>query len=489
VLHAIRPFPGRPLRGSLVNLVAALGLAYLVGVAVVIAVVIALLVGGVALSLPAFTLMALAIAGTGIAIGVLRETEPPPPAAGLERTFPARIDRLFLVACAVLFAGFALLVLPMFTSAPTVEWDSWSIWARKAIALFQFNTLEPAFWTAKPYAFMHQDYPILLPLLEELHFKAIGRIDTQSLHVQLWFLFLAFPWAIGYLVARAGRATVWAPIVLGAAAAPAIAGVVIGGLADVPVMLFVGAGILALGMWVDTRDRFFLAVATVLLVGAASTKNEGILAAVVALFMAGVVVFRDRPRRALRELGLAAGVFLVMIAPWQVWAAHAGVPKDVNAGDGLNPLYLAKHLDRAWPAFKTLQAQLVDQSKWSWFVPLAIVVIATAILVRTATRTAVFYALTGLGIYAALVWAYWASLYPIDLYLAQSAFRVVDGLGAVAMVALAHVGARLGSTAFAADVPAGPPDGEVAALERGEPEAAPDKRSLAPAGLLAFWRA
>jgi hypothetical protein len=227
----------------------------------------------------------------------------------------------------------------------------------------------------------------------------------------------------------------------------------------------------------------------VLLVGAASTKNEGILAAVVALFMAGVVVFRDRPRRALRELALAAGVFLVMIAPWQVWAAQAGVPKDVNAADGLNPLYLAKHLDRAWPAFKTLQAQLVDQSKWSWFLPLAIVVIATAIVVRTATRAAMFYALTGLGVYAALVWAYWASLYPIDLYLAQSAFRVVDGLGAVAMVALAHIGARLGTTAFAGDLPAGPPDGEVAALERGERDEAPDKRSLAPAGLLAFWRA
>jgi hypothetical protein len=377
----------------------------------------------------------------------------------------------------------------MYTSAPTVEWDSWSIWARKAVALFEMKTLVPAFWSAKPYTFMHQDYPLLLPMLEDLHFKAVGRIDTQSVHVQFWLLLVAFPWAMGYLVARAGRAAVWAPVVLGATAAPAIATVLIGGLADVPVALFVGGGVLALGMWVDTRERFYLAVATILFAGAASTKNEGILAAAVALLMAGVVSFPERPRRALRDLAVAVVVFVLAVAPWQLWAASAGVPKDVNAGEGLNPIYLAKHIDRFWPSVKALVAQVADQSRWSYFVPLAIVVAVMAVLVRHATRAAAFYLLTAAGVFLSLVWAYWASPHPLDLYLAQSAFRVVDGLAAVTMATLAHVGARLAGLAPFAGAPAEPPDGERAALEAGEPEPIPAKRSLAPAGLLAFWRA
>ena len=488
VLHAIRPFAVRPLRPALLNAVAALGLAYLLGIATVLPAAIALLVFGVALSLPAFTVLALGIAAVGIAVGVVRRADAPPPREVVPLALPTRVDRVFVLGAAALLLGFALLVLPLYTSAATVEWDAWSIWTRKAVALFELNTLVPAFWTAKPYAFMHQDYPILLPLLENLHFKAIGRIDTQSVHVQFWLLLVAFPWAMGYLVARAGRAAVWAPVVLGAAAAPAIATVIIGGLADVPVALFVGCGVLALGMWVDTRDRSFLAIATVLLAGAASIKNEGLLAAGVALLMAAVVSVPERPRRSLRDLGVAVAVFALAVAPWQVWAASAGVPKDVNAAEGLNPIYLARHLDRVWPSVQSLQAQILDQARWSWFVPFAIVVIVMALVVRRATRAAAFYALTGGGFFLALVWAYWASPHPLALYLAQSAFRVVDGLAAVAMASLAHLGPRIAGMVPFAGAPVEPADREVAALEPGA-EPALYKPPRSPAGLLAFWRA
>jgi hypothetical protein len=205
--------------------------------------------------------------------------------------------------------------------------------------------------------------------------------------------------------------------------------------------------------------------------------------------MAGVVSFPEQPRRALRDLGVAAVVFVLAIAPWQLWAASAGVPKDVNAGQGLNPIYLAKHVDRFWPSVKALLAQLSDQSRWSYFVPLAIVVATMAILVRQATRAAAFYLLTAAGVFLSLVWAYWASPHPLDLYLAQSAFRVVDGLAAVTMATLAHVGARLAGPAPFARAPLEPPAAGRDVLEAGDTEPTPAKRSPAPAGLLAFWRA
>jgi hypothetical protein len=461
----------------------------MVGVSAVGLTVIALLVFGVSLSLPAFTALTLGVAIVATAIGVARHRAADAPDFRL--SMPTRMDKIVVVALAVLFGAYSLAVLTQYTSAPMAEWDSWTIWTRKGIALFSLGTLDPDFWSAKPYAFMHQDYPLLLPLLESLHFKAIGRIDSQSVHVQFWLLMVAFPWAMGYLAARSlvGRAVVWAPIVLGAAAVPAFVTVIISGLADVPVALFVAGGVLALGLWVDTRDRFNLAVAVILLAGAASIKNEGLLAAGVALLIAAVVSLSERPRRALKDLGVGAIGFVLAVAPWQLWAAAHSVPKDVNAGDGLNPIYLAKHIDRAWPAIKGLEAQITDQSRWSYFLPLAVVVAGVAIFTRRATRAAAFYLLAGAAFFLSLVWAYWASPYPLDWYISLSAFRIVDGLVAITMAALVHLAPRLAGVA-GRDVPVEEADEEpTAALEPGADEPEPGRRTPVPAGLLAFWRA
>jgi hypothetical protein len=489
ILHALRPFAHRPLRGAIATIVGAVGLAYMIGVAAVILIAIALLVLGVTLSLASFTVLALAVAVVGLAIGMLRLRRTPGELAAPARiAVPARVDLIAIGVAVLLFGGYMLAVLTQYTSAPMAEWDSWTIWTRKGVALFTIGNLDPNFWASPAYTFMHQDYPLLLPMLENLHFNAIGRVDTQSVHVQFWFLMFAFPWALGYLAARSGRALIWAPVAMGAALTPAFITVMIGGLADVPSAVFVCAGVLALGLWVDTRDRFNLAVATILLAGAASTKNEGLLAAAVALVIAGVVSIPERPRRALKDWAVAVVVFGLAIAPWQLWAASQGVPKDVNAGDGLNPIYLFEHFDRFMPSVRALEAQIVDQTRWSYVVPIAIVIAAVAIFVRRATRAGAFYLLCGLAVFFSLVWAYWASPHPLDAYLAQSAFRVVDGLVAVSMAALVHLAPRLASMAPFAGVEADPPDGETAALEPGA-ETEAGRRTPVPAGLLAFWRA
>jgi hypothetical protein len=488
VLHAIRPFALRPLRRSLLELVAAVGLAYLTGISVLLLIAIALVVAGVGLTLPSFTALALGVAAAGLLIGMRRSRDRRVLASASPT--PARADRIVLVGSVVLFGAFALAALTQYTSAPLNDWDAWTIWTRKAIALFSFGTLEPAFWSAKPYVFMHQDYPILLPMLEMLHFRAIGRIDIQSVHVELWFLLVAFPWAFGYLASRTGRAVIWAPIALGAVAAPAVLTTMIGGLADVPVLIFTACGVLALGMWLDRGDRFDLAVATILLAGAASIKNEGLVSAVVALAVAAIVLASRRPRRGLGELGAAAGCWLLAILPWQAWAAHAQVPKDVRLGDALNPAYMADHADRIWPAVSALHDQLLDESRWSYFVPLAILTAVVAIVARRASRAATFYLGTGAGIFAALVLVYWASRYPLTWYLSSSAYRVVGGSGAVSMAALIHLGPRLAALAplGRAERVEEAPATEAALVPAGSEEPAAGTPERVPARL-AFWRA
>jgi hypothetical protein len=244
-----------------------------------------------------------------------------------------------------------------------------------------------------------------------------------------------------------------------------------------------------MGLWVEGRRREDLAVAILLLAAAANTKNEGLLAAVVVIAAAAVVLVTERPRRRLLELAAGAAVFVVAIVPWQLWAASHHVPKDVNAADGLNPGYLFSHFDRFMPAVHALLDQITNQDRWDYFVPLALLAVGVALVIRRATRAAAFYALCGAGFFAALVWAYWSSKYPIQAYLDQSAFRVVDGLVGIGMAALAHLGPRLvGPPALLL------PDSEAPALaEAPEPQEttqpARARRDRVPAGLLTFWRA
>jgi hypothetical protein len=485
VLHAIRPFRRRaPLQW-----LAAGGLAYLVGVSVVVLLTIAAATAGVSISLPLFIFIALAVAGAGFAVGVLRvqtDRVAPEPVLALRSD---RTDRIVLIALIAGFGLFALVILRQYTSVPWFDYDGWAIWLNKAKALFYFGGIDPGFFAGSPYAYSHQDYPLLLPMLEMLHFRAIGRMDLQSVHVQFWLLLVTFPWALGYLASRAGRPAVWAPIVFGAVTAPAIYTVIVSGLADIPVAIFLTCGVLAMGLWVEGRRREDLAVAIVLLAAAANTKNEGLLAAVVVIVMAGVVLVTERPRRRLLELAAGAAVFVLAIVPWQLWAASHHVPKDVNAADGLNPGYLVSHFDRFMPAVHALLDQITNQDRWDYFVPLALLAVGVALVLRRATRAAAFYALCGLGFFLALVWAYWASKYPIQAYLDQSAFRVVDGLVGIGMAALAHLGPRLVGppTLFV------PEDEAPALAETSEP---PDTtkparigRERVPAGLLTFWRA
>jgi 4-amino-4-deoxy-L-arabinose transferase-like glycosyltransferase len=284
---------------------------------------------------------------------------------------------------------------------------------------------------------------------------------------------------------------VWAPIALGAVAAPAIVTVMIGGLADAPVAIWVACAVLAMGLWIDSGRRADLAIATILLAGAASIKNEGILAAVIVLLVAAIVLVGERPRRRLRELGAAAAVFVIAILPWQLWAAAHSVPKDVKLGDALNPGYMVSHADRIPPAVAELLKQLTDESRWSYFLPLALLAGIVAIAVRRATRAAAFYLLTAVGCFVALVWAYWASPYPITWYLTTSGFRVVGVVAGVAMAAVVHLAPRLAALgplgAMTPDVAEPPADEERAELTAGDD--APARRERVPAGLLAFWRA
>jgi hypothetical protein len=420
--------------------VAAAGLAYLIGVAAVASVDIALLTAGVRLGLTAFTVTCLALAIGGASLGW--RFGPPVP-DGRHATPRSRLDAVIAPVLGGMFAAFAVVALLRYVGAPLDTWDAWSIWTRKAIVLLNSGSLDPRLFTAPQYGFIHQDYPLLVPVLEAIHFRAVGGLNTQSVHFVFWTMLAAFPWALAYLAARGGRPVIWAPLVLAAATVPAFLTGMVTAYADVPLAIFLATGVLALGYWVETLARADLAVATVLLAGAASTKNEGLVGSVLAFVIAGLVLVRHVPRRRLVDLAVAAAAFVVAAAPWRIWVAANGIEGDVSLGKALNPGYLLDRADRIWPSIDALYYQLQDQGSWLYVLPLALIVLAAVIGFRLGRRPAAFYLLTGATFFVALVWVYWSAPYDIHWYLGTSAYRVVGGIAAIAIAALLHLTPRL----------------------------------------------
>jgi hypothetical protein len=425
------------LRGALWELVAAVGLAFLAGVSFVLAVGIALLTLGVPFGLPAFAAVSLATFVVGLALrrDWLRMRLPRLRGPVSWRRVPAQAWIAVPTVIAFLFVAEEGVQAERWR--PLVEWDAWSIWSRKAEMLFHTGTLSVDFFAGPSYAFMHADYPILIPLFESLHYRAMGTVNTQAIHWQFFLLLIAFVLAVLYLGLRRGTLLEWLPLAIAAAVLPAVSSQLPTAYADIPAALFLALGAILLGDWLRTRERALLWLSIVMLAAAANTKNEGLMASVVVLVVAAGATLVARRRADLLPLAIGGAGFVLALLPWRIWIAAHGVHGDIPVLKGLEPWYLADRADRVMPSLRSLYSQLIDQTSWLWVIPLGIVVAVACLAVRRLRGLAAFYLVSGLLTFAALLWAYWASpTVPLDFFLATSAYRVVAVLAALAYAAV-----------------------------------------------------
>jgi hypothetical protein len=424
---------------------AALGLAYLVGVAVVCVVLIALLTVGVPFTLGTFVAVVVACVAVGVAAGLRRGGRPP--AERRSRRISLRDvspDGWIVAGFAVALAAYALWGVVATREIPIEKWDAWTIWSRKGEMLAASSTLVEGFFAGPAYAFMHQDYPLLFPIWEAVHFRAAGAIDTQAIHGHMWLLLVAFAWAAAYLVREVAKPVVWAPILLAVAAAHGAWWPVTTAYADVPVAIFGAIGALATGLWVARGRPGDLAVGTIALAGAASLKNEGLMVAAAVLIAAGAVTVVSR-RGALRAWALAALGFVLAVLPWRVWMAAHDVEGDLPISKGLDPGYLIDRSDRVRPSISSINEQLSNQGEWVYLVPLAVLVVLACLVTGVSRRLAAFYAASATLVWALLVWAYWISHLDLGYHLESSVDRVVAVLLFVCAVAVLHLSGRLAS--------------------------------------------
>jgi hypothetical protein len=432
-------------RFRLKTLVASLGLAYLAGVAATMLLGILLLTLGVELKLPVFVVLALGVAIVGTGVAFRRRGAMPPAREQAHGARPGR-GQLVLIGLAVVLLT-AVLVIGLVDAGvrPTQDWDAWSIWTRKAIVLTS-DGLDPRFFAGGAYGFAHLDYPILLPLFESIHFRAMGVADTQAIHACIWVLYVASLGAIAYLGSRITRIWVWLPIVLALAFGSQFYGQILTAYADVPMALLAGPGLLCIGLWLRGQDRRHLGLGVLLVAAAASTKNEGLTLAVATFGAGGLVLAVDRAWRQLLVFALGGLGLLVALAPWRIWQRAHEIKGTFGLGDLLDPGNWSG-VER-W--FKTFLS-LFEDASFAYIVPFGLVLVLVGLATPGLRRIAGFYLLTGLGAFTAVMLVFLST--EGTVYAPTTPGRVIMGTTFVFVAALLQLGGALDAYRAPADEP------------------------------------
>jgi hypothetical protein len=196
--------------------------------------------------------------------------------------------------------------------------------------------------------------------------------------------------------------------------------------ADVPLGLFVGAGLVAYARWLvdGGRERRPLACGTLMLGCAGLTKNEGLMFAAAAgvALLAGAVVDR---RARLRDGAAALAALAAIVIPWGVYTVVHELPTtDYDLGDFFRPAFLADQSYRLSPVIRELWAQVTSADDWGWIV----VIVAVAIIGSAAAGDHAVATFAGVWLtlaFAGLVGTYWISNLPLEYNLFNSAHRTI----------------------------------------------------------------
>ena len=339
-----------------------------------------------------------------------------------------RMSRLSLGVGVVSLAFTLALVLhaaQAYAVRPLREYDGWVIWATKARALYSLDGVRDAAFASE--AFEHPDYPLLLPTLEAIGFRALGEFDGTLLHLQLAGIALGFVGAAWTISRATASPAVSGLSILAIVSAPQVLTQLGWNYADIPLALLCSLGVAALAGWLRARVTWLLPTAVVFLAAAALTKSEGLMFAL-AGFAAALGVLAVTHRRRLRPLGLGFAGFLAAILPWRLYVVVRDLhPQDYRLSDLLDPSYLADASDRLRPAATELIDEMTITGNWGLLLPLAGCALLTALL-RGRYDVAVFGTAWLALSFGGLLLIYWINRLELGDDLFNTSYRTIATL-------------------------------------------------------------
>jgi hypothetical protein len=331
-----------------------------------------------------------------------------------------------------LIAGFGVVAVAFFAlvggfrSSPWLD-DVWGIWLPKGVALDGLGLDSRLFTDGGSYvAFEVLDYPLWWPILLNLDLRFVDTIDLRAVNAQLTLLALAFLGAVARLLYGYVRPWVLWGALLMLAAAPEFFRHAQGGIADLPLAIYLSLFLLALAGWIVRRSGFFLLLAFAFGAAALAIKSEGMPQLLIILAFVGglaAVWFRD----ALPGLLLASAAALITAVPWIVWRLAHDIESQVSLVDALDPAYLLDRTERLGPSVEAIARHVTRPQEWLVILPLLILlgVFGAARHRRTGW---LFPSLLLGAVFLFWVWAYWAESENLDYLLATSSYRVADSL-------------------------------------------------------------
>jgi hypothetical protein len=196
--------------------------------------------------------------------------------------------------------------------------------------------------------------------------------------------------------------------------------------ADVPLAFLMALGVVAGAVWLvsaEQRRSWQLVCFTVFLAAGAWTKNEGFVFAAAAV--TALLVVTAATRSGARAALAAAAGFVVLAAPWRVYAAANNLAThDYDLADLMDASLLRERSDRLIPVARELISEMASFDAWG--LSLAVVVLSVATALLTTRRAAGWYAACWLCLsFGGLVATYWISNHRLDNDLESSSFRTV----------------------------------------------------------------
>jgi len=404
------------------------GLAYMSGVASVGVLSTLMLMAGLALRWWQVLILCALLASLGLV-----NRERPEPAGG-------KTDRRLAVPLGGLLGGYLVVLFAQCLFQPLNSWDAWAKWTMKARAIVLLGGLDTSVFANHAYQPLVLDYPMLIPGLEAMDFRFMGRLDTMVIHVQFWLLLVGFLVAAYELLHdRVPQSLLW-PSLLLVGTAPALAENLTSAYGDAPVAFFFALAAIAAWRYLVTGERRSLWFMGLIAGAAVATKPEG-SPFVLGLFLL-LIVFSLARRRPLVPLIWPAAWCLVSIVPWRIWISDHGIRSSTPIGKGLDPGYLVDRFDRVWPSVRTIVEKSFD-GDWLAIVPIALVAGLALLAWRRSWSAPVFVGGLLAIVFLSLLWAYWVQRPGLHYLLSTSASRTVTSLVVVAGIFIPIIGAEL----------------------------------------------
>ena len=405
-----------------------LGVAYMAGVGTVGVLSTLLLMAGLALRGWQAVVLCVLLAS----LGVVSRERPVETAA--------KMDRRIALPVGGLLGGYLVVLFVQCLFQALNSWDAWAKWTMKARAIVLLGGLDTSVFANHAYQPLVLDYPMLIPAVEAIDFRFMGRLDNLVIHVQFWLLLVGFLVAAYELLRdRVPQVLLW-PALLAVGTAPALADNLTSAYGDAPVAFFFALAAIAGWRWLASGERsaqWFMG----LMGGAAvATKPEG-SPFVLGLFIL-LIAFTLVRRRSVLPLAAPAVWCLVAIVPWRIWISDHGIRASTPIGKGLDPAYLADRFSRVWPSIRTIVEKSFD-GDWLAILPLALVVGLVVLAWRRSWSAPLFAGGLLAVVFLSLLWAYWVQRPGLSYLLSTSGSRTVTSLVVIGAVFLPILGAEL----------------------------------------------